>query len=172
MSAITELPAFEALVVFSVLLALKMGAVAFVTAKARFDSKVVLNPEDAPVNPGSLTQSEEAAGTLRAKRAHLNDVENIPVFMILALLLTLTGCSAMVGWLLRRLFHRPHAAHDLLSSCRSALANRGFWNRPTDATQHHGATVDACALSESASTVAWTQKEPQNQADQRQQQYH
>src|SRR6187401_1609497 len=98
MSAIAALPAFEPLVIFSVLLALKMGAVAFVTAKARFDSKVVLNPEDAPVNPGSHAQSEEAAGTLRAKRAHLNDVENIPVFMILALLLTLTGCSATAGW--------------------------------------------------------------------------
>ncbi len=98
MSAITALPAFEALVVFSVLLALKMGAVAFVTAKARFDSKVVVNPEDAPVNPGAQAQSDEAASTLRAKRAHLNDVENIPVFMILALLFTLTGCSAMAGW--------------------------------------------------------------------------
>ncbi len=98
MSAFTALPAFEALVIFSVLLALKMGAVAFVTAKARFDSKVVVNPEDAPVNPGSHPEHEDAAGTLRAKRAHLNDVENIPLFMVLALLFTLTGCSAMAGW--------------------------------------------------------------------------
>ena len=173
MSAITALPAFEALVVFSVLLALKMGAVAFVTAKARFDSKVVVNPEDAPVNPGAQAQSDEAASTLRAKRAHLNDVENIPVFMILALLFTLTGCSAMAGWWYFGVyFGRPHAAHDLLSTRRSALAHRRFRDRPADATRHHGAAADARALTRSASTVAWTQKEPQNQADQRQQQYH
>ena len=98
MSEIAALPAFAALLVCSSLLALKMGAVAFVTAKARFDSKVVLNPEDAPVNPGAQARSAEADSTLRAKRAHLNDVENIPVFMILALLFTLTGCSAMAGW--------------------------------------------------------------------------
>ncbi len=98
MSEIAALPAFQALVVISVLLALKMAAVAFVTAKARFDSKVVLNPEDAPVNPGAQARSEEADSTLRAKRAHLNDVENIPVFMILALLFTFTGCSATAGW--------------------------------------------------------------------------
>jgi uncharacterized MAPEG superfamily protein len=99
MSEIAALPAFQPLVVISVLLAIKMAAVAFVTAKARFDSKVVLNPEDAPVNPGAQARSEEAESTLRAKRAHLNDVENIPVFMFLALLFTLTGCSAMAGWI-------------------------------------------------------------------------
>jgi glutathione S-transferase len=98
MSEIAALPAFQPLVVISVLLALKMVAVAFVTAKARFDSKVVLNPEDAPVNPGAQARREEADSTLRAKRAHLNDVENIPVFMILALLFTFTGCSATAGW--------------------------------------------------------------------------
>ena len=87
MSAITELPAFAPLILFSVLLALKMGAVAFVTANARFKSKVVINPEDVPVNPGSRPEQDDAPATLRAKRAHLNDVENIPVFMIVQLLM-------------------------------------------------------------------------------------
>ena len=71
MSAITESPAFEALVVFSVLLALKMGAVAFVTAKARFDSKVVLNPEDAPVNPGYLPRAKKRPARC-AQNAHIS----------------------------------------------------------------------------------------------------
>ncbi len=98
MLTITALPAFAPLVLFSVLLALKMGAVAFATANARFKSKVVINPEDVPVNPGSRSEQDDAPTTLRAKRAHLNDVENIPVFLILALLFTLAGCSAMAGW--------------------------------------------------------------------------
>jgi glutathione S-transferase len=113
MSVISGLPAFQALVTFSVLLALKMGAVAFLTAKARFDSKVVLNPEDAPVNPGSHAEPEEAPATLRAKRAHLNDVENIPVFLVLALLFTLTGCSATAGWIYFGTYFAARTLHTI-----------------------------------------------------------
>jgi prostaglandin-E synthase 1 len=98
MLAIGDLAAFRPLIVFSVLLVLKMGAVAFATSNARRKAKVVLNPEDTKVNPGSHAASEDAADTLRVKRAHLNDVENIPAFLVLALLFTLTGCSATAGW--------------------------------------------------------------------------
>ena len=93
-----DFPAFPALVLFSALLVLKMGAVAVATSVARRNAKVVLNPEDTKVNPGSRAASEEAPATLRAKRAHQNDVENIPGFLILALLFTLSGCSASAGW--------------------------------------------------------------------------
>jgi uncharacterized MAPEG superfamily protein len=75
-----------------------MGAVAVATSVARRNAKVVLNPEDVLVNPGSHAEAQEAPGTLRAKRAHLNDVENIPAFLVLALLFTLSGCSATAGW--------------------------------------------------------------------------
>jgi len=98
MLAIGDFPAFRPLVLFSVLLVLKMGAVAFATSNARRKAKVVLNPEDTKVNPGSHAAGEEAPDTLRAKRAHLNDVENIPGFLVLALLFTLAGCSAAAGW--------------------------------------------------------------------------
>ena len=98
MLAIGDFPAFQPLILFSVLLVLKMGAVAFATANARRKAKLVLNPEDTQVNPGSRAASEEAPTTLRAKRAHLNDVENIPGFLMLALLFTLSGCSASAGW--------------------------------------------------------------------------
>lgn len=98
MNPVLDLPAFAPLVIFSVLLALKMGAVAFITANERRKGKVVINPEDVGVNPGSHAGTEEAPGTLRAKRAHLNDVENIPVFLVLALLFTLIGSSATEGW--------------------------------------------------------------------------
>ena len=95
---VDNLPAFQPLVVFAVLLVFKMGAMAFVTALARFKSKAVINPEDTRVNPGSRVQDQEGAETLRAKRAHLNDVENIPVFLILAMLFTFAGASATAGW--------------------------------------------------------------------------
>jgi len=98
MLALHDFPAFPALALFSALLVLKMGAVAVATSVARRNAKVVLNPEDVMVNPGSHAEAQEAPGTLRAKRAHLNDVENIPAFLILALLFTLSGCSASAGW--------------------------------------------------------------------------
>ena len=91
-------PAFRPLVLFTVLLVLKMGAVAVATANARRKSKRVVNPEDVGVNPGSHAASEDAPDTLRAKRAHLNDVENIPAFLALALLFTLSGATATEGW--------------------------------------------------------------------------
>ncbi len=75
-----------------------VAAVAVATANARRKSKQVLNPEDVGVNPGSRAANEEAPATLRAKRAHLNDVENIPGFLALALLFTLTGATATEGW--------------------------------------------------------------------------
>ncbi len=98
MTAIADLPAFQPLALFSVLLVLKMGAVAFVTSNTRRKSGVVVNPEDTKVNPGTRAEAQEAPQTLRVKRAHLNDVENIPGFLVLATLFTLSGASAAAGW--------------------------------------------------------------------------
>lgn len=94
----SELPAFPPLALFSVLLVLKMGAVAFVTANTRRRSGVVVNPEDAKLNPGTHAEALEAPETLRVKRAHMNDVENILGFLVLATLFTLAGGSATAGW--------------------------------------------------------------------------
>jgi glutathione S-transferase len=113
MPSFESLPAFQPLVLFSVLLALKMGAVAFATARARARSLVVVNPEDVPVNKGSHPEAEDAPATLRAKRAHQNDVENIPVFLVLALLFTLTGCSATAGWAYFGVYFAARTLHTI-----------------------------------------------------------
>jgi uncharacterized MAPEG superfamily protein len=97
-TAFLELPCAKPLVVFSVLLVFKMGAIAFATANLRRKAKVVVNPEDTGVNPGSHVEPQEAPATARAKRAHLNDLENIPAFLFIALLFTLTGGPANGGW--------------------------------------------------------------------------
>lgn len=98
MLSLAELPAFKPYALFSVLLVLKMGAIAFVTARTRAKSGVVVNPEDTKVNPGSHAEPQEAPAVLRAKRAHLNDLENIPGFLILGLLFMLSGGSALAAW--------------------------------------------------------------------------
>ena len=93
----TALPAFRPLLIFSSLLVLKMGAVAFATANARRKAQVVVNPEDIGVNPGAHAEAQEAATTARTKRAHMNDVENIPGFLALATIFTplaAATCSA------------------------------------------------------------------------------
>ena len=113
MLAVGDLPAFTPLLFFSVLLVLKMGAVAFATSLSRSKSKVVLNPEDTKVNPGSHAAIEEAPDTLRAKRAHQNDVENIPGFLVLALLFTLTGCSATAGWVYFGVYFGARTLHTI-----------------------------------------------------------
>lgn len=96
--AFTDLPAFQPLAAISVYLVLKMFAIAGITANRRRLSKVVLNPEDTGVNPGSHSEPVEAESTLRAKRAHLNDLENIPGFLVLATIFTLAGATTTDGW--------------------------------------------------------------------------
>jgi uncharacterized MAPEG superfamily protein len=113
MQSFVDLPAFAPLVLFSVLLVLKMGAVAFITSNERRKSRVVVNPEDTRVNPGSHAEPEEAPATLRVKRAHLNDVENIPAFLILALIFTLAGCSATAGWAYFGVYFTARTLHTI-----------------------------------------------------------
>jgi uncharacterized MAPEG superfamily protein len=98
MPSLTTLPAFRPLALFAVLLLVKVFAVGFVTANNRRKSQVVVNPEDTGVNPGSHAEPQEAPETLRAKRAHLNDLENIPGFLIIATLYTLAGGPGTQAW--------------------------------------------------------------------------
>lgn len=107
------LPAFQPLALFSALLILKMGAVAFITANTRRKSGIVVNPEDTKVNPGTHPEAQEAPATLRAKRAHQNDVENIPGFLFLSLLYTLEGGSSTGGWVYFGFYFAMRTLHTL-----------------------------------------------------------
>ncbi len=113
MQAFLDLPGFKPLALFSVLLVLKMGAIAFSTANRRRLAKVVLNPEDVGVNPGSHAEPQEAPETMRAKRAHLNDVENIPAFLALATIYTLAGGSSTGAWAYFGVYFAARLVHTL-----------------------------------------------------------
>lgn len=93
-----DLPAFKPLALFSTLLVLKMFAVAFTTALTRSKSGVFVNPEDGKVIKNAHAEQQDAPNVLRAKRAHLNDCENIPGFLALAIIVTLMGASSTAGW--------------------------------------------------------------------------
>lgn len=113
MNVFFALPAAKPLVVFSVLLVLKMAGVAFATANARRKAGVVVNPEDTSVNPGSHVEAQEAPDVLRAKRAHQNDLENIPAFLFVALLFTMTGGSSTGGWAYFGLYFAARLLHTI-----------------------------------------------------------
>lgn len=98
MTPFLSLPAAQPLALFSVLLVLKMFGLAAGTALKRVSAKIVVNLEDVKVNPGSHAEAQDAEATLRVKRAHLNDLENIPGFLALALIFTLAGGSSTAGW--------------------------------------------------------------------------
>ena len=98
MTPFLSLPAAQPLALVSVLLIIKMFGLAAGTALKRASAKIVVNLEDVKVNPGSHAEAQDAETTLRFKRAHLNDLENIPSFLVLATIFTLAGGSATAGW--------------------------------------------------------------------------
>ena len=76
----------------AIVLALKMSAISIVQGRARTAAKVFVNPEDAALFGGTAA-IQEAAAVQRASRAWLNDLENIPMFLILALVYAIAGLS-------------------------------------------------------------------------------
>jgi uncharacterized MAPEG superfamily protein len=67
----------------AIVLALKMFAISLAQGKARVAANKFVNPEDAVTFKGQAAE-EDAPDVLRASRAWRNDLENIPIFLILA----------------------------------------------------------------------------------------
>jgi uncharacterized MAPEG superfamily protein len=75
----------------AIVLALKMSSIAIVQGRARLSAGTFVNPEDA--RTFSAQHGEEAPMVLRAARAWRNDLENIPIFLILAGIYVMAGLS-------------------------------------------------------------------------------
>ena len=69
-----------------------MSAISVVQGRARTGAKAFTNPEDAAMF-GGTSVAQEVAGVQRASRAWMNDLENIPMFLILALVYAIAGLS-------------------------------------------------------------------------------
>jgi uncharacterized MAPEG superfamily protein len=87
------MPLLRIYAITAIVLALKMSAIAFVQGRARNSSKVFLNPEDAATFGGQAA-AQEPEMVQRASRAWRNDLENIPIFLILAWIYVMAGLSA------------------------------------------------------------------------------
>jgi glutathione S-transferase len=77
----------------TIVLALKMAAIAVVQGRARQSAGAFVNPEDAKAFKATPVPQEVDA-VRRAARAWLNDLENIPIFLILAWIYVAAGLSA------------------------------------------------------------------------------
>ena len=98
MNTLAGLPAFSAYAVSVMALGLNLLGLANATALTRARSNEVINPEDKKLNQqASVVYDEGNERTARYRRAHRNALENTPLFMITALVLTLMGASATVG---------------------------------------------------------------------------
>ncbi|MBL9022751.1 MAG: MAPEG family protein [Myxococcales bacterium] len=113
MNALASLPAIQPYVVSVLVLGLNLVGLANATAVTRGQAAEVINPEDVAVNKkASVVYDAGNDKTARYRRAHRNALENTPVFMTTALVLTLMGVSATLG---AALFY-PYAALRIVHS--------------------------------------------------------
>jgi uncharacterized MAPEG superfamily protein len=77
----------------AIVLALKMAAISIVQGRARISAGIFTNPEDAK-RFGGQQVSAEAPTVERASKAWRNDLENIPIFLIIAWIYVAAGLSA------------------------------------------------------------------------------
>jgi glutathione S-transferase len=76
----------------AIVLTLKMSSLAIVQGRARLKSGIFVNPEDVATFSGKIA-AEEAPMVQRAAKAWRNDLENIPIFLILAWIYVSAGLS-------------------------------------------------------------------------------
>ena len=113
MNALASLPAFTPYAVSVMALGLNLLGLANATAISRGQANEVINPEDKKLNQkASVVFDEGNDRTARYRRAHRNALENVPLFMITAFVLTLMGASSTVG---AALFY-PYAVLRILHS--------------------------------------------------------
>ncbi len=110
MTGIPDHPPLYWLALFAVVLFGKMVVLSLVQGYHRFSKKTYKNPEDAR-SLGRDPAAEELPQVQRAARAWLNDLENIPVFLILALIYVQLGSAPQLafglfgGFTLARVLH-------------------------------------------------------------------
>lgn len=105
-------PAVQAFIVYSAILALKLLALSTLTAMTRMLRGAFANPEDAKGLGGKVKYDDPAVE--RVRRAHLNDLENIPAFWVLGALYLTTGPAAAWATLLFRLSAAGRIIHTIV----------------------------------------------------------
>ncbi|XP_059049156.1 microsomal glutathione S-transferase 1-like [Achroia grisella] len=105
-------PLVQSYIVYSAILALKLLFVAPLTALSRMRRNVFANPEDAALTRGKVKYDDPVIE--RVRRAHLNDLENIPAFWVLAALYVTTGPAVAWAQLLFRVYTAGRILHTIV----------------------------------------------------------
>jgi glutathione S-transferase len=96
----------------AIVLALKMASIAIVQGRARTGAGHFLNPEDAAAFGGTAVVQEPEM-VQRASRAWRNDLENIPIFLILAWIYVAAGLSPTAFTIYCVVFMVARIAHTI-----------------------------------------------------------
>lgn len=105
-------PTVQSYIVYAAILALKLLLFSMLTGLKRSEKKVYANPEDAALLGGRISLSDPDIERLR--RAHLNDLENIPAFWILGALYLTTNPAAAWATLLFRAYTLGRLLHTFV----------------------------------------------------------
>jgi uncharacterized MAPEG superfamily protein len=96
----------------AIVLTLKMAAISIAQGRARVSSSIFTNPEDAKTFGGQQAPAE-APAVERASKAWRNDLENIPIFLILAWIYVYAGLSGGAFAFYCILFMAARIAHTI-----------------------------------------------------------
>lgn len=105
-------PAVQSYIAYTAILALKLLFMSPLTGIMRTIRGVFANPEDAKAAKGKVKYDDPIIERIR--RAHLNDLENIPAFWVLGILYLTTGPSAAWATMLFRIFTVGRIVHTIV----------------------------------------------------------
>uniref|UniRef100_A0A1B6JYG5 Microsomal glutathione S-transferase 1 n=1 Tax=Homalodisca liturata TaxID=320908 RepID=A0A1B6JYG5_9HEMI len=109
-----ENPVFQTYLFYSSVLAVKMIAMSYLTAKIRFQKLVFASPEDITFNPKKAKVKYDDPDVERIRRAHLNDLENIPLFLIVALVYVMSDPNPWIANNIFRIFTLARIFHTVV----------------------------------------------------------
>jgi uncharacterized MAPEG superfamily protein len=105
-------PLLKMYAITAIVLSLKTAAIAVVQGRARTAAGIFVNPEDAKTFSGKESPTE-APDVERASRAWRNDLENIPIFLILAWIYVAAGLSSVAFVIYCLIFMAARIAHTI-----------------------------------------------------------
>lgn len=105
-------PIVQSYILYSAILAVKLLAVGTLTTLTRMARGIVANPEDTKTLKAKVKFDDPAVE--RTRRAHLNDLENIPAFWILGALYLTTSPLAAWALLLFRVYTVSRIIHTIV----------------------------------------------------------
>ncbi|XP_023294795.1 microsomal glutathione S-transferase 1-like [Lucilia cuprina] len=113
----TDNPVFCCYCFWGSILIIKMLLMSILTAMRRFRKKSFVNPEDLALNKVTEPVLNDP-DVERVRRAHLNDLENIMPFMLIALAYIAVGPKPLVARLLIRFFALARILHTIVYAFR------------------------------------------------------